>query len=470
MTVRRAGCGALVAVGLAAAATACGGSGDKAGGVGAGPAVVLTLESEDDPQLTPAPEFAAAVERLSGGSVRIRLVPAGRGLEVDFERGVVEDVRAGKTQLGLVGARVWDTMGVPSFRPLLAPFLVDSLELEGRALERPEAERMLDGVEQSGVVGVGLLPGPLRHPSGISGPLRGPADFHGATIGIRPGRMAREALQALGASTRSPLPGDLGGLDGVEIDPATIAYNDYDHQVVTGNVVLWPKPFTIVMNRSAWQGLSTELWDLLRRAAREAGSAELRQVQQDETTAVDELCRRGQASFVSATAAEVAALRGAVRPVYAELERDADAGRLVAWIDEHREAVQPLRCRRTSSTSAAGSSSIEGRWETTWTSDDLVAAGIRPRDAAVLSGHHTADFHDGRFRFAGDPGSGKSATGTYVLDGDVVRLTFETGFALQLGRVYELGWNVYRDSLTFTAVPGSEPLLAFLTAPYRRVR
>jgi TRAP-type C4-dicarboxylate transport system substrate-binding protein len=459
-----------VAVALVAAATACGGSGDKAGGDGGGKAVVLTLESEDDPQLTPAPEFAEAVERLSGGSVRIRLVPAGRGLEVDFERGVVEDVREGKAQLGLVGARVWDTLGVPSFRPLLAPFLVASLELERQALERPEAERLLDGVEQAGVVGVGLLPGPLRRPSGNSRPLRRPADFRGATIGIRPAGMAREVLHALGATIRANAPGDLGGLDGSELDPATIAYNDYDDQVVTGNVVLWPKPFTVVMNRSAWDGLSVERQELLRHAAREARSTELRNVKQHETAAVVELCRRGGASFVLASAADLTALRAAVRPVYAELERDADAARLIAWIDEHRQEARTLRCPRTSTSAAVGSSQLEGRWETTWTRDDLVAAGIRPKDALLLSGHHTADFHDGRFRFAGDPGSGKSATGTYVLDGDVVRLTFRTGVALQLGRVYELGWSVYRDSLAFTAVPGSEPLLAFLSAPYRRVR
>ena len=34
----------------------------------------------------------------------------------------------------------------------------------------------------------------------------------------------------------------------------------------------------------------------------------------------------------------------------------------------------------------------------------------------------------------------------------------------------QLRWSIYRDALTFLAVRGSEPLLAFLTAPYTRVR
>ena len=56
------------------------------------------------------------------------------------------------------------------------------------------------------------------------------------------------------------------------------------------------------------------------------------------------------------------------------------------------------------------------------------------------------------------------------MHGDVIRFVFETGTALQLGRPYELQWSIYRDALTFSAAPGSEPLLAFLTAPYTRVR
>jgi hypothetical protein len=101
---------------------------------------------------------------------------------------------------------------------------------------------------------------------------------------------------------------------------------------------------------------------------------------------------------------------------------------------------------------------------------DLGIVGVPRRDAAAIAGHHTADFRDGRFRFVGDPGSGRSAEGSYVLDGDIVRLTFQTGVALQHGRAYELRWSVYRDSLTFRRAPGSEPLQAFLTAPYRRIR
>ena len=195
---------ALVAVAIVAAATACGGSSaDKAGGASPGEPLVLTLESEDDPPLTGAPEFADAVARLSRGSMRIRLVKAGRGTEIDFERGVVEDVRGGKAQLGIVGVRVWDTMGVPSFRALLAPLLVDSLPArDARAREpasRPHARRCRAG----GCRRDRAPPGPLRLPFGLSRALVGAGDYRDATLGLRPGGVARMTFRALGARTRT---------------------------------------------------------------------------------------------------------------------------------------------------------------------------------------------------------------------------------------------------------------------------
>ena len=175
---------ALVAVALIAAATACSG-GDKAGGPSAQEPVTLTLAKHDVSWAFAA--FVAATSRLSGGSIRIEVLPDWRGGEIDYERGTVADVRAAKVQIGVVGVRVWDTMGVTSFRALVAPFLIDNLELQRRVLESPVAAEMLVGVEQAGVVGLAVLPGALRRPLGFSRPLVRPSDYTGATVGVAPG-------------------------------------------------------------------------------------------------------------------------------------------------------------------------------------------------------------------------------------------------------------------------------------------
>src|SRR5438093_4389090 len=132
--------GALAA---ALAATGCAGSGaNKAGGMrhSSPKPLVLTLSTGD---ALFAPEYAAAVERLSGGAIRIEIAVGGN--EPAYEAKIVDNVRKGNAQLGAVGARVWDAFGVTSFRPLVAPFLVDSLALERRVLASPLAARMLAG-------------------------------------------------------------------------------------------------------------------------------------------------------------------------------------------------------------------------------------------------------------------------------------------------------------------------------------
>jgi hypothetical protein len=253
-------------------------------------------------------------------------------------------------------------------------------------------------------------------------------------------------------------------------------YSGYDRRSLTANVVLWPKPYSIILDREAFVALTPAQRAILGRAGREALAPELRQIERDEAAAVSNMCRRGEPFLVTASSAELAALREAVQPVYDELERDSETREHIAEIRELRRdartsALAAPGCPDGSGSSEkAGATAIEGLWETTWTRDELIAAGVAPKDAEAFRGHHTAEFAEGRFRFQGDPGRDISATGTYTLAGDIIRLVFETGIALQLGRPYELRWNIYRDSLTFSAAPGREPLVGFLTEPYTRVR
>jgi TRAP-type C4-dicarboxylate transport system substrate-binding protein len=468
----------LGALALGACGVGCSGSGaDKAGGGGDGTAVALRLESEDEATFTGAPEFAAAVERLSGGSLRIELVQAGLGDQVDYERGVVDDVRRGKAELGIVALRAWDRLGVTSFRGLLAPLLVDSLELEARVLAGRHADRMLDGVERAGVVGIALLPGPLRRPLGVTRPLLGPESYRGTTLGVRPGGVAEETTRALGARPLAYIAGSLSGLDGAELDPATIAYNGYDRMraTLTTNVVLWPKPFTIVMNRDAFGRLTPGQRALLRRAGRDAVAPELRQIARDDAAALAAACQGGALRLASASPRDLAALRRAVEPVYRDLARDRLARGVLASISAMRgnlaagDAVVP--CNGGGATRDLVAHRLEGRWAWDWTESELVAADIPARDVPGLIGSGSVDFDAGRFSATTSP-SGRRSTGRYRIDGDLITLTFDDPAppGTVADKAYELRWSRYRDSLAFDRVPGREPLLAMLIEPFERER
>jgi TRAP-type C4-dicarboxylate transport system substrate-binding protein len=335
-------------------ASGCGGSRiDKAGGSRPAKPLVLTLAAYSGDEGYAQP-FAAAVERLSGRALQIKILgnwpPNATPHDEQFAEGrLVSDVRVGKAQLGLVAARAWDTLGVRSFQALVAPFLIDSLALERQAVESPPADQALASIRRTGVIGVALLPGPLRRPFGITRPLIRPADYRGARIGIRPSLVADQTFRALGARASVYTPGDLSGLDGAELDSLTITENIYDRhaRALTANVVLWPKVWTIIINEAVFGRLNRSQREILLAAGRDAVAAELAQTARDQQAGLSNLCRE-KFPLPAATAAELTALRTAVQPVYAQIERNALTKQWVAQIQRMQTATTPdiARCRR----------------------------------------------------------------------------------------------------------------------------
>ena len=156
------GVAAIAVLATAGCSGGSAGSEDKAGG--SGEPVVLRLANTNG-QLDFAPavvDFVDRVEELSGGELRIEAVDEWGDSAPDAEQQVVRDVSAGEIDLGWVGTRVFDTLDVKSFQALTAPMLVDSYALESAVIESGMTEQMLDGLEDLGVVGLGVLPDGLR--------------------------------------------------------------------------------------------------------------------------------------------------------------------------------------------------------------------------------------------------------------------------------------------------------------------
>ena len=139
---------ALIAGALSACDLGGDGGADKAGGSDA--PKVLRLAVADDAEQPDAPfarYFARRVAALSEGSLRVRVVwdAAGQsspGYELDIARRVDD----GDFELGWMGSRAWDRMGIKSFQALQAPFLVTDYRSLGRIATGPLAERMLAGL------------------------------------------------------------------------------------------------------------------------------------------------------------------------------------------------------------------------------------------------------------------------------------------------------------------------------------
>src|SRR5690348_13507079 len=117
--------GLALALGLLAGACGVRGPiGDKAGGVPGGKAVLAMAVASSQLRERPASEyFVRRLAELSGGEVRIDARYQWGSFAPDSEQQIVKAVASGTVDLGVVGSRVFDTMGVDAFQALTAPML-----------------------------------------------------------------------------------------------------------------------------------------------------------------------------------------------------------------------------------------------------------------------------------------------------------------------------------------------------------
>jgi hypothetical protein len=344
-------------------------------------------------------------------------------------------------------------------------------------LESDLPARMLPSVGRLGLVGLAIVPGEIRRPFGVRRALIAPSDYRGETIGIRPSAVAAATFGALGATGKAYRAGHLAGFDGAELDTYKLDTNNYDvpGSTLTANVGLWPRTQVIVMQREAYDALTPAQRDVLRRAAPAALGAEIARLRDDARSESDIVCRRGRLRYVRAAPADVAALRAAVRPVYAAIERNPLTNAAIHEIEAIKRAAASVAdaeppCRASAAASGSpGPRELQGVWVTTVTAAQGARAGASRDELGEPNfwGRLRLELRDGRFRGRNETvsvGGGGRIQGSYSVAGDGITLR-----ALD-GTVLRLRWSLYRDTLRFAKVAPRDQTTYIVAEPWRRVR
>lgn len=320
--------------------------------------IVLRLGTGDAlgrPDTPVVAAFANAVEDLSEGAMRIEVVWEAGGPSArngGFEQGVIGRVQERELELGWVAARSWDTMGVTSFQALQAPFLITDQQLLAEVLSSSMAGEMMAGLDDAGVVGLGMFPDGLRYPLGYAAPMASLEHWDGSAIRLVPSGATDALVRALGGRPVYGLNGDdldaaiaSGDIDGTEISLAgapILAQDVAPRSVITGNVVLFPRVNTLFAGQELWASLSDEQRAILVAAAEEAQAVAAELATED----VQAFCDAG-GEIVLASPAEVAAMERAVEPVYRTFESDPATRAFIDQIQELKEdraAEAPPSC------------------------------------------------------------------------------------------------------------------------------
>ena len=471
-------CTAAALVAGALGLSACGGaeSVDRAGAEQSSEPTKLVLAHHDG-GTEHVKAWADAVERLSGGSLEVDIATNWRAGERDYEQATLGDVRKGKAPLAAIAARAFDEAGVTSFQPLHAPMLIDSRELENAVLRGEVGQAALEGTGKLGMVGLALLPTELRRPVGIERPLVDAEDWKGARVYTREGVVARETIEALGATPvhtavdhwSEDVDGAEVGLGAPRAQPAVAR----KAAGITANVVLWPQPLSIVVSSRVFDDLSERQQSALRGAADEAFVPETRVVSaiSDEDRAV--VCRLG-AKLVTASPSQLDDLRAAVEPVYRTIEKGSGNREALERIkalkaDATPETVGCSAEERRQSSAGAGSPDLAGTFRTTISKRELADSPLL-MDAGEINdenwGTLTLRLEDGRVRFTTrNPQDGWETNGTYSTDGDTVDMVME-----DIGETFSFKWSLYRGKLELERdeALGVAPTM-FLIKPFRRV-
>lgn len=282
--------GMLVAVlALALGVAACGDddSSDSTTADSAEPATDVTpakftlgyVTTEQHPYGVAVNNFIEQVNTASGGAIEITGQPSFPG-----DIPLLADVRSGTLEMGTISSAVWDNAGVNAFQALQAPFLITNYDIERGVLVSEDgtglgdiAKDMLTQMESEAgdLKGLAIHEGGLRSPLGREKALVSPADFDGLKIRAVESKVMSEGLKALGAEpTPLPLPDVFqalqnGTVDGMEANTGLTAGQKYYEvaKFFTGNVVFWPFPTVMVMNKAAWDGLDDTQKQIIEDAA-----------------------------------------------------------------------------------------------------------------------------------------------------------------------------------------------------------
>jgi TRAP-type transport system periplasmic protein len=432
-------------------------------------------------RLTPSVEyFASRVAEVSHGQLRVDVVHRWGQYGPDAEGQEVRAVALGKVDLGWVGARVFDTMGVDDLQALQAPMLIDSYPLAQAVVNSDVGIAMLKSVAPLGVQGIGLLVNGLRKPIATQRPFTGPASWRGATFATFGSKVQSASIRSLGArpvvkfGPPLNLALDDGTVQGFEKSLFVYVNNGITVRApyVTVNVNLWPELDLLVAHPGTLTSLDDQERSWLRQASRDATRRSFRLAGAD-ATLVRELCDSGSRVAV-ATSADLAALRQAFAPVYAAIERNPTTRSAVARIQALKARLGPQpalpvpsgctgTAPRAQALPADASARFAGTYRWTITRADARAKG----DEAVSDYPITTNMvlgRDGTWLL----GTSEQDTGTYTATANMLRFVWPRVGATLVFRVH-----ADRDgTLHLTAVPPMDRGDKFVWSlhPWHRIR
>ena len=142
--------------------------------------------------------FVEGLEEVSGGRIKVEVVDEFGDGAADAESRLVEAIATGELDGGIPATRAFAEAGISGLEVVEAPMTITNYDAEKALISRDVADELLGRLEGTGVVGLGLVLGPLRRPFAAEAPLLAPEDFDGGRFRVFNSPTQSDSIRALG--------------------------------------------------------------------------------------------------------------------------------------------------------------------------------------------------------------------------------------------------------------------------------
>jgi C4-dicarboxylate-binding protein DctP len=269
-----------------------------------------------------ADKFKELAEKYTNGKVKVE-VYANSTLYKDKEE--LEALQLGAVQMLAPSNSKFGPIGVKDFEVFDLPYLLPNKAALRKVTDGPIGKAMLKKLESKGMVGLAYWDNGFKEMS-ANKPLRMPEDYKGLKFRIQSSKVLEAQFRALGAIPQVMAFSEVyqalqtGVVDGQENTPSNMFTQKF-HEVqkyttLTNHGYIG---YVVVVNKKFWDDLPADVRGQLEKAMAEATVYSNEISEKENVESLDDIKKSGKTELITPTAAESAAMRKAMEPVYQEM-------------------------------------------------------------------------------------------------------------------------------------------------------
>jgi C4-dicarboxylate-binding protein DctP len=293
----------------------------------------------DTPKGKGSLKFQELGQKYTNGKVKIEVYP-NSSLYKDKEE--LEALQLGAVQMLAPSNSKFGPIGIKEFEVFDLPFVLPDKPALRRVTEGPLGKRLLTLLDPHGMVGLAYWDNGFKLMS-ANKPLRNVEDFKGLKFRIQSSKVLELQMRSLGVIPQVMAFSEVyqalqtGVVDGQENTPSNM-YTQKMHEVQKYTTLSDHGyiGYVVVVNKKFWDGLPADVRAGLEKAMDEATKYSNEISEKENAEALAEMKKSGKTEFITLTAAQKAAWKQALTPVY----KDAEARVGKALIEEFEKAIK----------------------------------------------------------------------------------------------------------------------------------